>query len=275
MRLKRVIFTSMKYILQTLKNSDFEVYGNEVEFKKDKQYPPILLPLKNGKKVEITGKIDRIDIAKTSQGNYIRIIDYKSSVKNIDLNEVMAGIQIQLLTYLDATCKKENMLPAGTLYFSLLDPIVQADGHIEEESLKKEIAKRFRMQGFILADVEMVKKMDKTLEKGASSLVPAYLDKDGNLSMAKSNVVTKEEFEILQNYTNKLLQQIAEEIYTGKIAIEPFYNSKNKKTPCEYCPYIDICQFKVGENGCRYRYISKKEKEEVIQKMQNEIEGKR
>ena len=275
MRLKRVIFTSMKYILQSLKNSDFEVYGNEVEFKKDKQYPPIVLPLKDGKIVEITGKIDRIDIAKTQQGNYIRIIDYKSSIKNIDLNEVMAGIQIQLLTYLDATCKKENMLPAGTLYFSLINPIVQTDGRIEEETLSKEIAKRFRMQGFILADAEMVKKMDKTLEKGASQLVPAYLDKDGNLSIAKSNAVTKEEFEILQNYTNRLLQQIAEEIYAGKIALEPFYNSKNKKTPCEYCPYIEICQFKSGENGCKYRYIPKKEKQEIIQKMQKEIEGER
>ena len=272
MRLKRVIYTSMKYILQSLKNSDFEVYGNEVEFKKGKQYPPIELALKDGKRVEITGKIDRVDIAKTEKGEYIRIIDYKSSVKNIDLNEVMAGIQIQLLTYLDATCKEENMLPAGTLYFSLLDPIVQAEGRIEEETLNKEIAKRFRMQGFILADVEMVKKMDKTLEKGASAIVPAYLDKDGNLSMAKSNAVTKEEFEVLQKYTNGLIQQIAEEIYAGKIALEPYYNSKNKKTPCEYCPYKEICQFEPKEEGCKYRYIAKKEKQEIMQQMQKEVE---
>ena len=271
MRLKRVIYTSMKYILQSLKNSDFEVYGNELEFKKGKQYPPIELSLKNGKKVEITGKIDRVDIAKTEKGEYIRIIDYKSSVKNIDLNEVMAGIQIQLLTYLDATCKEENMLPAGTLYFSLLDPIVQAEGRIEQEDLSKEIAKRFRMQGFILADVEMVKKMDKTLEKGASTIVPAYLDKEGNLSMAKSSVVTKEEFEVLQTYTNELMQKIAEEIYSGKIALKPYYNSKTKKTPCEYCPYKEICQFEPKEEGCRYRYIAKKEKQELMQQMQTEI----
>lgn len=35
-RLKRVIKKSMKYIIESLKNSDFEVFGNEIEFKKRK-----------------------------------------------------------------------------------------------------------------------------------------------------------------------------------------------------------------------------------------------
>ena len=35
-RLKRVIKKSMKYIVESLKNSDFEVFGNELEFKKRK-----------------------------------------------------------------------------------------------------------------------------------------------------------------------------------------------------------------------------------------------
>ena len=55
----------------------------------------------------------------------MRIIDYKSSVKNIDLNNVTFGLQLQLLTYLDAITKKENMDPAGVLYFSILEPIIE------------------------------------------------------------------------------------------------------------------------------------------------------
>ena len=89
-----------------------------MSLKKGRQYDPIEIELADGKKVEITGKIDRVDIAKTAEGNYIRIIDYKSSIKNIDLNEVEAGLQLQLLTYVDAICKKEKTEPAGALYFS-------------------------------------------------------------------------------------------------------------------------------------------------------------
>ena len=82
-RLKKVITKSMKYIVDSLKYSDFEVLGHELEFKQGGQYEPIIYELKDGKKVEITGKIDRLDIAKTADGNYIRIIDYKSSIKTL------------------------------------------------------------------------------------------------------------------------------------------------------------------------------------------------
>ncbi len=34
-----------------------------MEFKEGKHYPPIIMDLENGEKVEITGKIDRVDIA--------------------------------------------------------------------------------------------------------------------------------------------------------------------------------------------------------------------
>lgn len=265
-RLKRVILKSMKYILESLKDSDFEVFGNELEFKKGKEYEPIRLNLEDGKRVEITGKIDRIDLAKTSDGNYIRIIDYKSSVKNIDLNEVYAGLQLQLLTYLDATCKIEEMLPAGVLYFSLIDPIIKSDKYMTDEQIELELKKKFKMNGIILADVKVVKMMDKKLESGASNLIPAYIDKEGNLSK-KSNAVTKEQFEDLQKYTAKIIKEISQEILRGDISLKPYYNIKTKKKPCDYCEYKSICQFDAGQNGNNYNYISKMEKDEILEKI--------
>lgn len=63
-RLKKLILQSMKYIIQTITESNFEIFGNEVEFKENKKYKPIVLEVEDGKKVEIVGKIDRIDMAK-------------------------------------------------------------------------------------------------------------------------------------------------------------------------------------------------------------------
>lgn len=62
-RLKRIVSKALKYIIQTLIHSDFSVQGTEVEFGKKGDYPPIVLTLEDGKRVEITGKIDRIDTA--------------------------------------------------------------------------------------------------------------------------------------------------------------------------------------------------------------------
>lgn len=62
-RLKRIVSKALKYIIETLIYSDFSIEGTEVEFGKKGKYQPILLTLEDGKKVEITGKIDRIDTA--------------------------------------------------------------------------------------------------------------------------------------------------------------------------------------------------------------------
>lgn len=62
-RLKRIVSKALKYIIQTLIYSDFNIEGTEIEFGKNGKYKPIVLTLEDGKKVEITGKIDRLDTA--------------------------------------------------------------------------------------------------------------------------------------------------------------------------------------------------------------------
>ena len=269
-RLRKAIKLSMKYIINSIKYSDFEILGHEIEFKKGRQYDPIEIELADGKKVEITGKIDRVDIAKTAEGNYIRIIDYKSSIKNIDLNEVEAGLQLQLLTYVDAICKKEKTEPAGALYFSLIEPIIKSSEKLTEEQIEEEIKKQFKMNGLILADVNIVKKMDKTLENGNSKIIPAYINKEGNLS-DKPNSVNREQFERLQKYTMKLLEQISESILTGNINIKPYYSIKKKSTPCEYCSYKSICNFDSKMANNDYNYIPNREKADILEEIKNRL----
>lgn len=267
-RLKRIVSKALKYIIQTLIHSDFSVEGTEVEFGRKGDYPPIVLTLDDGKRVEITGKIDRIDTAIGEDGKYLRIIDYKSSSKNIDLNEVYAGLQIQLLTYSDAICKEKDMIPAGVFYFPLLEQIVKADKKITEEEIENLIQKNFKMKGLILADVKVVQMNDNTLTSGSSKLVPAAITTAGNIYERRTSGVNKEQFKILQDYIDHIIKEIAKEILSGKIDLKP-YNRKGK-TPCEYCEYQAICGFNVKQKDNTYRYIEKKSKEEILQKMKEE-----
>ena len=269
LRLKRIIKKALKYIIETIVQSRFKVLGSELEFGEKGKYKPIRLTLENGKQVEIIGKIDRIDTAQNEDGKYLRIIDYKSSIKNIDLNEVYAGIQIQLLTYLDAVCREEELQPAGILYFNMLEQIIKADKRMSPEKIEEKIKANFKMKGLILADVKVVKLHDKNLEKGQSSIIPAYIDKEGNLSSKKTSGVTKEQFADLQKYMYKIIKEISKEILEGNIELRPYY--KNKKTPCKYCEYKSICNFNMGGCENQYNYIDKKAKDEILDKIKDEI----
>lgn len=269
-RLCRLVTLSIVYIVQGLQATDFEVVGNEIEFKNGKEYKPIEITTEDGRKVEITGKIDRIDLAKDATGKYIRIIDYKSSAKDINLNEVLAGLQLQLITYLDAVCEEKDVIPAGVLYFGLTEPKldkVKNSKNITDEEVEQKIREHFRMNGLVLAEMNVISMMDNNLKDGEkSTTIPVKLKKDGSMDKT-SKVVSRKEFEILQKYVKKTLGDISKEILDGNIDIKPYYNVKNKRKPCEYCVYGSICNFKKGFYGNDYNYIDNLEKDYILECM--------
>lgn len=269
-RLKKIVSKALKYIIETIIYSDFHVEGTEIEFDQKGKYKPIIIELENGKKIEITGKIDRIDTVNKEEGKYLRIIDYKSSAKNIDLNEVYAGLQIQLLTYTDAICKQEDIMPAGIFYFSLLEQMIKADKKISEEEIEETIRKNFRMKGLIIADIKIIKMNDNSLETGSSKLVPAAITTSGSINERGTNGVKQEEFKMLQDYIYKTITDIAKEILKGKIDLKPYY--KQGKTPCEYCSYKAICGFNPKNKDNKYNYIDKKTKDDIMLKMKKDLE---
>ena len=274
-RLKKVVTTSIKYIVQTIKQSDFDVFGHEVEFGKNSKYKPITLHTDSGKTVEIVGKIDRVDIAKNPDGTYVRIIDYKSSVKNIDLNQVVAGLQLQLLTYLNETCKVEDFLPAGVLYFNLSEPNVSANNNMTDEEIAEAIKQEFKMKGLILADVNVIKMMDNKIEQtGRSEIIPAGIKNNGEINSQKTrSAINAEQFKYLQKYMDKIIKQISEEILKGDIGLRPYYNMKVQKgrTPCEYCSYKSICRFDVNNKGNTYNYLESLNKDAILENIKDEV----
>ena len=266
-RLKKVIYLSMKYIVQSLKLSDFDVLQSELEFGNN-NYPAIEMALEDGRRVSITGKVDRIDIAKAPNGKYMRIIDYKSSTKDIELNKVIAGLQLQLLTYVDAIKQKENLEPAGALYFTLLEPkIIGTNKNMTKVEIEDIIRKNYKMNGLVLADVNVIKMMDNTLESGKSNIIPVSLNESGEINYKSSKTVTKEEFENLQRHTIDIIKQISKEILDGEINLKPYYIVNEKKTPCIYCEYKSICQFNPRMAGNSYYYVGNKNRQDILDEL--------
>lgn len=252
-RLKKVVYQSICYIVYSLKYSDFKLLGHEIDFSNTGKFKTINLDIEDGKKVEITGKIDRLDVAKLGKNQYVRIVDYKSSYKDLDLNQVQAGLQIQLITYLDAICEQTDLEASGVLYMGLIDNVVKNAKNMSEEEIESKIKSNFKMKGLILADISVIKLMDNKLQTGASDIIPVYISKDGTISEKKSSIISKENFDELQKQVKEIIKEISKEILKGRIDIKPY--NYNKKTGCDYCKYKTICMFNTNIKGNEYNYI--------------------
>ncbi len=80
-RLKRISVRAVSTIAEHIKSGDFEPYGYEVSFGDGKKLPPVIIDLEDGKKLILTGKIDRVDILSSDGTTYVKVIDYKSGKK--------------------------------------------------------------------------------------------------------------------------------------------------------------------------------------------------
>lgn len=267
-RLNRVILRAVWLIVEHIKRSSFEPLAYEVDFGGKDGLPPIVIELPSGGQVKLTGRIDRIDTFKTGNETYIRIIDYKSGAKDFSLANVYYGIQLQLITYLDACTgsvkakfkEAASVLPGGILYFKIDDPIIKNNKReFTEEEIEKSIMKQLKMKGLLLADVKVVKAMDRTID-GYSLIIPARVNK-GDVLGSGSSIATIEQFSILQKYVKKILQNMGEEMINGNISISPF--KKKKATSCQYCAYSSICQFDALLKDNKYRILHDKSDDEV------------
>lgn len=270
-RLKRVLIKTILIIVEHLKRSGFQPIGHEIGFGSGIGYPPIEIELSSGERVKLIGRIDRVDKLDLEEKDYFRIIDYKSGNKDFDLSEVYNGLQLQLLTYLDAILTKEEIrekepvLPGGVLYLKIDDPIIRGSRNLSDEEIEKEIMKVLKMKGLLLADPEVVKEMDREID-GASLIIPARINKDGNLG--KSSVGTEEQFRMLREHVKEKLVEACEAMLRGEIKISPI-KTKNADT-CSYCIYSAICQFDNSFEENRHRIIQEKSDEEVWEALEKE-----
>ncbi len=262
-RLKRTVTKAIMLISRHIEMSSFEPSGYEVEFGDAGRYPPISIELPSGEFIKMTGRIDRIDSMTNEDGTYLRIIDYKSGNRALKLADIYYSLQLQLVSYLDAVlgmdegvgyadsrCGQGQKLPAGILYFRLDDPLIRCDRESTDEDIERAILHELRMKGLVLADVKVVREMDKQIN-GDSLIIPARINKDG--SLGRSSAATKEQFEVLRRYVRKTLTTIGSEILDGNVTINPY--KKRTMTACTYCSFSSVCQFDTSIRDNRYRNL--------------------
>lgn len=277
-RLKTLIIVSIKVIADQIKQGKFEPEDYEVEFGKKGKYSSIEVEFKDNEKIELIGKIDRIDkYIDEEDKEFIRIVDYKWGKKDINLNDVYYGLQLQLLVYMDAILESGKLpndipiKPAAMLYSRMDNPIISKNTLVDKKEVEERIIESFKMNGMLIKDKKILSYMDKALEipGNKSKIIKAStIKKDGSVSKSTSGV-TDEQFEIIRKYIKKAIKDLCTDMMSGNIKIEP-KKSKDKDS-CQFCSYSSICKFDTALKNNRYKIITNISTDDVIKKMEGDV----
>ena len=192
------------------------------------------------------GFVDRID----TYNQYVSIIDYKSSAKDIDLNLAMQGFNIQMLLYLKMITKKYDKDPAAVLYFNTKRRILAAKGSLNDSINEDDYYNMYRFGGYVIdEDGSVIKAIDPNMDRKSNIINVSYVKKDDKY---KGHVLTQEQLDLLLEEIENHICELYENMINGHIEILPKGSDDNsthtKVNPCRYCEYKNVCHFDIFYN---------------------------
>lgn len=265
-RLERMMKRTVWALTKQLEKGDFIPEGYEMNYDSKR------IELEEGNSMRLHGKIDRVDLCETEDEVFVKVIDYKTGSKKFDIRELYHGLQMQLVLYMNAAMEREmerhpdkKITPAALLYYQMKDPLVEEK---RTETLETTILKELCPNGVVNASPEAVLHLDREFEK-KSEVIPVAKNKDGSYSK-QSSILSEENLLLLTKYAGEKAKQIGSEIMNGNTEISPY--EMDNRTSCDYCPYHGICGFDEKISGYKYRKIGKENKEEILAKMEQEVQ---
>ena len=225
--------------------------------------------------LSLRGKIDRIDYAHTSVGDFISVLDYKSGKKDFKLDKFMAGLQLQLFVYLSVSQKivkeqtHKDAKPFGAFYMHLHQPKFKHSELMKKMTFEELWLKDFSYKGLMATDeslIDLINPLD-----GKPSLVLPYgvRQKDGQFTKA-SKVVSQEELQLMMDYAYYQVKETGKRILDGDIRLAP-YKGENF-TPSVNGIYTPISQFDATLPENQYVIPKKQAKEVYLEEMKQALE---
>lgn len=273
-KMSKVLHKAVSMLTYHLQAGEFNISDVEMSFKSYSALDEINVALDTQEKMEISGRIDRIDTCEKQDKIYVKIIDYKSGDKDFNLVNFYHGTQLQLVVYMSEGIKHisrknkdKEILPAAILYYHVADEAVNVGTEQNFDKINQMIKEELRTKGLVNSDGDVIKALDKEIS-GKSLVIPVNYKNESSIS---GSIMNSDEFKILEEYAQYKLRNLGNDIITGKITKNPCTDG-DRYEACTYCNYKEVCGFDRKLDGYNMNYIRKEDDKELIEKMKKEME---
>ena len=207
----------------------------------------------DGGTLDVEGTVDRVDTAKIGGDLYLRVVDYKTGKKELNMKDVEKGKNLQLLLYLFALWKNRNpafvkklgvpeggkVRPASLRYLHAVTERVKIDRPLPPDQVYEKYEESITQNGLLLDEKEVVSAMDHS---GSHRFVPdfdaARKTQNGTPTKAGKTFKSQEEFDRLLALTEENLRALVRDMRSGSIRATPGKNDEN----CKFCRMASICR---------------------------------
>lgn len=220
----------LKYLKEQRKTSSLNDYLFETELNVEKEY--------DGVRVNFKGFIDKVMSTKYNDKEVIAVVDYKTGDKNVKLDTLEYGLNMQLPIYLyllKTSDRFKDSIIAGFYIERVLNNVLNRDKVKSLETLKKD---NLRLSGYTNSNETIMSLLDSNY-KDSKMIKGLRFKKDGSF-YSTSKVLSNEEMDNLIIKVNEIIDDVIKNIVEGNFNINPKVLG-GKNISCTYCKFKDIC----------------------------------
>lgn len=211
----------------------------------------VILPLKNGREVQLIGSVDRVDVYEHKGNAYLKVTDYKTGSKTFELEGITNRDGVQLPIYLYGLIKSgnwKNPIPAVACYMEAKTPSFNEP--ILPEELDKKLKDFYKRNGAFTTDSTALTALDS--ESGSRYFKIRYVKGGGFNKYTK--VYEPELMQDMTDYMETVICETAEELYAGEVSANPLKGKDHNA--CQYCDFSAVCGF---DEDCSKRRLYSEE----------------
>ncbi len=238
----------------------------ELDFGPDATLPPVVVTDKQGRSIQVRGRIDRLDTLTTEHGAFALVMDYKRTPRSFSWPKFLYGLDLQLPLYLLAVTGTEvegQQIQQAVGAFMLPIEVATPTGSFDQTQ-----PTRFKRKGKGLFHGDFEEALETVESSSWSRYWSFYKAKDGlPYSYFKTSpVLHPEQFDWVQAYCRQLIRDLGTRLFDGDIQVAPY--RLGTQSPCSFCDYRALCKFDWQIND--YRILDSCNKEEALQQMGGE-----
>ncbi len=261
----RVLEDCVMAIARMVRAGSFRPKFSEVSFGKTVGMGETLgnyeLVLPDKRELSLDGKIDRLDFADTGDEKITLVFDYKLRDTSFSWSKFCHGLDMQLPIYMLAVRNAGDPViknVAGAFYMPIeVGPKKVTFGKVSDRSDDYD----YKAKGVFNGD--FYQQLDRS---DSNTFYNFFVTKKGDQYGydSISGALRSEVFEKLLRFTEQKITQLAQEIVSGKIDVNPY--RLGQVSPCSYCKYKPVCRFDWQIND--YNFLESLSKSRVLERIE-------